>query len=103
MPPQVADGGDGLRMWRVAANVSQKQQRTADRGWLFSLGVGRGLTTPHRRSSNLLRNVAESLRPGRIIWYDVSTGIICRTCSLRTAARELGKCKLDLVGVQEAR
>jgi exonuclease III len=26
-----------------------------------------------------------------------------RICSLKTVARELGKCKLDLVGVQEVR
>jgi hypothetical protein len=32
-PPQV---------WRVAANIFNKQSRTADRGWPSSLGVGRG-------------------------------------------------------------
>jgi hypothetical protein len=40
--PQVADGRDGFQLWRVAANVLNKQSRTADRGWPFSLGVGRG-------------------------------------------------------------
>jgi hypothetical protein len=40
--PQVADGGDGLQMWRVAANILNKQSRTADKGWSSSLGVGRG-------------------------------------------------------------
>jgi hypothetical protein len=40
--PQVADGGDGLQIWRVAANILTKQSRTADKGWSFSLGVGRG-------------------------------------------------------------
>ena len=29
-------------MWRVAANKSNKQSRTADKGWSSSLGVGRG-------------------------------------------------------------
>jgi hypothetical protein len=47
--PQVADGGDGLQMWRAAENVSNKQYRTADRGWQSRLGVGRGLTTPNRK------------------------------------------------------
>jgi hypothetical protein len=40
--PQVADGGDSLQFWRVAANILKKQSRTADKGWSSSLGVGRG-------------------------------------------------------------
>jgi hypothetical protein len=40
--PQVADGGDGLQIWRVAANILNKQSRTAEKGWSSSLGVGRG-------------------------------------------------------------
>jgi hypothetical protein len=40
--PQVADGGDGLQIWRVAANILNKQSRTADKGWSSSLGFGRG-------------------------------------------------------------
>jgi hypothetical protein len=30
-------------MWRVAANILNKQSRTADKGWSSSLGVGRGV------------------------------------------------------------
>jgi hypothetical protein len=40
--PQVADGGEGLQIWRVAANILNKQSQTADKGWPSSLGVGRG-------------------------------------------------------------
>jgi hypothetical protein len=40
--PQVADGGEGLQIWMVAANILNKQSRTADKGWPSSLGVGRG-------------------------------------------------------------
>jgi hypothetical protein len=40
--PQVADGGDGLQIWKVAVNILNKQSRTADKGWSSSLGVGRG-------------------------------------------------------------
>jgi len=40
--PQVADAGDGLQIWRVAANIQNKQSRTADKWWSSSLGVGRG-------------------------------------------------------------
>jgi hypothetical protein len=59
---------------REAANVLDKQSRTADRGWSASLGFGRRLTTPHRKTANLLRNFAESLGHGRIPWHDQSTG-----------------------------
>jgi hypothetical protein len=40
--PQVADEGDVLQVWRVAANILNKQSRTADKRWSSSLGVGRG-------------------------------------------------------------
>ena len=29
-------------IWRVAANIRNKQSRTDDKGWSSSLGVGRG-------------------------------------------------------------
>jgi len=34
--PQDADGGDGLQIWRVAANMLNKQSRTAENGCLAS-------------------------------------------------------------------
>jgi hypothetical protein len=37
--PQVVDGRDGLQIWRVAANIVNKQLKTAIRGWSSSLGV----------------------------------------------------------------
>jgi hypothetical protein len=40
--PQVADGGDALQVWRVAANILNKQSRTANKEWPSNLGVGRG-------------------------------------------------------------
>jgi hypothetical protein len=66
--PQVADGGDSLQIWRVAANILNKQSRTAGTGWSSSLGVGPGLTAPHRKTPNLLSNVLKSLGRGRILW-----------------------------------
>jgi hypothetical protein len=44
--PRVEDRGDGLQIWRVAANILNKQSRTADSGWSSSLGVGRGANNP---------------------------------------------------------
>jgi hypothetical protein len=46
---QVADGGEGLQIWRVwmvAANVLNKQSRTANKGRYSSLGDGRGANNP---------------------------------------------------------
>jgi hypothetical protein len=31
--PQVADGGDAIQVWKEAANILNKQSRTADKGW----------------------------------------------------------------------
>ena len=31
--------------WRVAANILNKQSRTADKGWSSSLGIGRGVNS----------------------------------------------------------
>jgi hypothetical protein len=36
----VADGGDSLQIWRVAANILNKQSWTANKGWSSSLVVG---------------------------------------------------------------
>jgi hypothetical protein len=37
----VADGADGLRIRRVAANVLSKESRTAEKGWSSNFGFGR--------------------------------------------------------------
>jgi hypothetical protein len=73
--PRVADRGDGLQIWRVAANILNKQSRTADSGWSSSLvGLGGGLTTLPHRTQYLLRNTTHSLGTGRIIWLRTGTG-----------------------------
>ena len=36
-------------IWRVAANILNKQSRTADKGWSSSLGLGEVLTTPYTK------------------------------------------------------
>jgi hypothetical protein len=45
---QVVDGRDGLQIWRVAANILNKQLHTADRGWFFSR-VGQRANNPHHK------------------------------------------------------
>jgi hypothetical protein len=53
--PQVADGADGLQLLRVAANVLNKQSRTADRGWSSSWGLA-GANNPHRKISRVMNH-----------------------------------------------
>jgi hypothetical protein len=38
----VADGGDGLQVWRMAVNILNKHSRRADKMWFSSFGVRRG-------------------------------------------------------------
>jgi hypothetical protein len=40
--PWVGDGGDGLHIWRIAANTLRKQSQTADKGWIPGMEVGQG-------------------------------------------------------------
>jgi hypothetical protein len=37
--PQVADGGDGLQIWRVFANALNKQSRTDDKSGPVAWGL----------------------------------------------------------------
>jgi hypothetical protein len=72
--PRVADRGHGLQIWRVAANILNKQSRTANRGWPPSLEVGRGANNPHRKTLCLLQSTYKGLRNGQILWHDPSPG-----------------------------
>jgi hypothetical protein len=58
--PWVADGGGGLQMWTVAANILNKQSRTADKGKSSSLRV-------EREANNLLRYVTQGVGIARIL------------------------------------
>jgi hypothetical protein len=66
--PQVADGGDALQVWRVAANILNKQSQTVDKGWSSSLGVGREANYSSPLKISLLRKTTRSLGPGQIPW-----------------------------------
>jgi hypothetical protein len=45
--PQVTDAGDGLYIWRLVANLLNKQQQTTKNGDPAAWGLDVGLTTPH--------------------------------------------------------
>jgi hypothetical protein len=68
-PRQVADAGDALQVWRIAVNILNKQSRTADSRRSSSLGLGVGLTTPHRKKK-LVMKMLKSLGSGRIPWIN---------------------------------
>jgi hypothetical protein len=40
--PQVEDGGDVLQIWRVAANMLNKQSRKAGKSWSYLREIGWG-------------------------------------------------------------
>jgi hypothetical protein len=54
-------------MWRIDANILNKQWGTADKGWSSSLGgLSEVLTTPYRKS---VSGYEMNLGPGLIVWY----------------------------------
>jgi len=57
--PRFADGGDGLWIQRVAANLLNKQSRTAYKGLSSTLGVGRRAV--NASAYLLVRNVTRGL------------------------------------------
>ena len=61
-------------IWRVPANIFNKQSRTADKVWSSSLSVGPGVNSSLPYKLVLLRNVYTCLKPELILWYDLSNG-----------------------------
>jgi hypothetical protein len=57
---QVADGGDGFQIWRVHANVLNKQSRTDDRGGPPAWGLGEGLTAIRTTMETKWEKVSQS-------------------------------------------
>jgi hypothetical protein len=100
-------------LWRLAANILNKQPRT--RGSPPAWGLGVGLTTLHFKNKLVTKNLTEprtwtdslDKRP-KLQNIDMRFGTwnvrsLYRAGSLMTFSRELARYKLDLVGVQEVR
>jgi len=51
---RVADGGDSLHVWMVAANILNKQYEHPTRGGPPAWGLGEGLTT-HRKKQRVMK------------------------------------------------
>jgi hypothetical protein len=71
---QVPDGGDGLQIWKVAANilniVADSRQGVVLQLWCWA----ERLITPHRKKNSTLRNVTPGLGLGQILWNGLSNG-----------------------------
>jgi hypothetical protein len=67
--PRSCGRKNGFQLWRVAANILNMQPRTNDKGWSFSLGVGR------EAIPFIVKNkfVTKSIKEPRI-WMDSGTG-----------------------------
>jgi len=107
--PRVADGGDGLQIWRVAVNILNKQLTMGDPQ---ALGLGEGLTDPHREKPDCCETLHRSsaldtsLKPSRQRKMDTkfrtwNVNSVCRTGSLKSVTSELTKYNLDLAAVEE--
>jgi hypothetical protein len=71
---QVADGGWHL-IWRVAANILNKQSQTADKGWSSSLGFGRGANKSSPSNLAMLQNNLQDFglgEMGSMDWIDLA-------------------------------
>jgi hypothetical protein len=40
--PQVADGGENLQIWRLAAKILKRQSQAAEEEWSSNLQIGQG-------------------------------------------------------------
>jgi hypothetical protein len=57
--PSISDGGNGLTIWKAAANVFSKQSWTADGGGPAASGLGGGLTAIFTLKIGMLWNVMQ--------------------------------------------
>jgi hypothetical protein len=55
-----------LQIWRIAANIFNKQSQTVDKGWSSSLGVGRG----DKNSSPYKNKLVTKYHKGPPTWRD---------------------------------
>jgi hypothetical protein len=61
-------------VWSIAANILNKQSRTADKEWSCSLGIGRVANNASPYKLALLWNGYLDFGPGLILSYDVRRG-----------------------------
>ena len=64
---------NGIQIWRVAANIFNKQSRIVDGGSPPGWGLGELLRTPRRKNVTMLRNGYTSLGFGLNLRYNLSS------------------------------
>jgi hypothetical protein len=110
--PQLMDGGEGLQIWKISANILNKQLWTAERGDPPAWGLGVELRSPHHKKLVCyelsqraldLKNYLDKLFKLRNIdmrfgTWDVRS--LCRAGLLMTVVKEISNYNLDLVGLQ---
>jgi hypothetical protein len=105
---------ESLQIWRVAANILNEKSPTADRCGHPAWGLGGGLTIPTAKNQLVTKHLTEPwtwrdyLARHKKREWDTRFGTwnvrsLKKTGSLQPIARELGKCKLQLMSVQEIR
>jgi hypothetical protein len=86
------------KIWRVVANILNKQLQTANKGWSSSLGAGQGACYKMLHRTSDLDGFFEQPRQWKM---DVRFGTLkvrslYKAGSLKTAVSELAKCNLVL-------
>jgi hypothetical protein len=70
--PRVVDGGDGFQIWKVAANILNKQSRTVNKEWSTSLWVGWWTRSSTLKKTQLVTKCYIGLQTWKILWNDSS-------------------------------
>ena len=112
--PWVADGGVGLKIWRLAANILNKQSGQPTRSGPPAWGFGVTLTTSHCKNKGVQKrhtgppNWTDNLERPWQRKMDMRFGTwnvrsLYRAGALGLVTSELDRCRMDLVGVQDVR
>jgi hypothetical protein len=101
---------DGLQIWRVDANILNKQQQIVTTGWSSNFGeMGNELITPHHKNQLVTKcyiwpwTWMDSLEWPRQQKMDITGKWNVRspykTSSLKIEERQLAKCNSDIVAM----
>jgi hypothetical protein len=72
----VADGGDSLRIRRIAENISNKHSWRADKGWLSVLRIKQEANNPHSNKETFYKILHRTLAFGKIFFLFMGVKIV---------------------------
>ena len=108
-----ADGKDGLQIWKVPANITNKPSRTTDKGWSSICGLGEGLNAPHHKNATCYEIEQTASDVGRSFATNLPVlsgpewgqeALYCRRCNEHTRSsqtREISWLAEELLASQE--